>query len=328
MDNPCRPLDYADADSVRDAAQRMAATACRQMDLRPAESAPHWEDMLQEAIVTLYEYAGEPVDLAMASARYSVVAYICVHIFRYNVGDSAGYSKQYAPRLTVEDIEHHGRQAGHRGAIDEKLFVDRAGLRYSPPRPTEEMLIRDEEPAGPTMDELERGYLYWLVGTATRVDVEKLTRDSRVLALSSTGGSPAAIGEEMGLNTSTVWSILGWRRPQIEAFLGLPALLQGLILGQGEIQTIHPDTAGRHKLNQRSSYIAVLPHGSFRISIMNGRNRPARAQVFHSYMEGDRCRRMSQTVGNVGQITYQDLHRATAQLQQRVNDLYLGEGAR
>ena len=320
--DPSLPLDLTNEALVRDRAAHMAAAACQELRLKDRQK-PHWQDMLQEAMVALYEAGDAPASLACARAKYAVMTYAQIHIFGYDrhstsKRDYRSFSKARAPKYSVEDIEPDDHDDGPYGWVARK--TRRTG---TVPRPVEEQVIREEGgKPGPAREAVVAQFFYVFYGLTRKVQPETLYHAAQIMALSAEGVPPPLISDETRLDIDYVIHVIRNRRQIIKHFLSLPSLLQGMLLARGRLSVHYHHELTNQTLNRAHSYVVLFPHGAYRIRVRHGRNRPTRALITSARAVNGKPKHCDVSVGNVGTITYDDLYEATVRLTRKQERVY------
>ncbi|MCI0578140.1 MAG: hypothetical protein L0332_30790 [Chloroflexi bacterium] len=304
-------INYADEGEVTRWATRTVRTANRRAKTTRQEQIEHWRDMVQTAIVTLYDCRDKPLPIAYNAAVYDVISYIACTIWqttgnawRWYDGDTKGartyYFEEMQPDHEAYDDDVYGR------------FLHPDLRKSGPYRPVETEVVTSEQAEAQSRfwRQVERELLYVLAGMKVgQYHPDALMTAARVLCLSLQGLSHAAIALEVGKEPHEVWHIRDHYRNAIEAFLAMGPVQQGLVRAEGQARIYHYQEPDEAVLNAGKRFIAILPNGAFSVSVRGRRGQSQKyATLQYGYRVNGKVKMVGKQVGPVGQVTYDRLY--------------------
>lgn len=308
MDSIAQPtVDLNNQTKLEALAGNAVANARRRLKLSDVDWYMHREDMLQTALVTLYEFPGQPERYVFGVLRNRLTDYALVHIY----GRQTGKNAKYARGCYVKNVE------------DPELNMDTYLARFYPrnhiSRPVEQQVLAQEaEPEQQRFwERVEHGILNILVATGgSKCRADRLQRYAQIVVGRLQGMTNAAVALALSLTVEEVVAILERARLRLQAFLDESSLMQGLILAEGALRVFWADEISPALLNGGRKFVAVLPHGTYHVRYHAGK-----AYVQMAQKAGGRvCTRMV-ILDRVGALTVERLLEGTRELQAKLDAL-------
>ncbi|MCI0731758.1 MAG: hypothetical protein L0332_34245 [Chloroflexi bacterium] len=318
-------IDYHDPGEVTRWAVRAAGKARRRFKIGHDACNGHWPDMVQTALVMLYQHADKPNPYAFTAAVNEVMEYISVSIYnlgnawRWKDGDTKGWRTVYIEDQAFEDSKDD--------AYDSFSPHD---FRTGIPRPVESYVIADSQAnvVERFWQAVEREFTSVLFGLKrAQQHPNALLRAAKILTMSCQGQSYHAIALELDLDPDATQKTLLFYRRELQPFLDAGPLLQGAIRAQGQLSIYHHSELTPEVINCGRRYVAILPHGLFTVYSHHHHNKNGvRASLQQGYRENGKPKVHKVELGRVGSITYDKLLEASLTLQKKLAGRYASSG--
>lgn len=267
----------------------------------------HREDLAQTALETFFEFSHQPFEYILGIIRHRLTDYALINIY----GRQAGHNSRYAKGYFIHTVEQP--------EMDLDAYLHGFKPLHQTLRPVENALInRESQPEREQYwFQVEREFMAIMVATGGgKSRPDRLRRYTEVLIKRLQGKTNSAIALEMALPLEEIIGILERARQRIREFEALSSLMRGLVWAWGHLNVYWPDEITTELLNGGRKFVAILPHGEFNVSYSE-----QRCYVQTGLKVNGKVRTRQVTLGELGSLTYPQLHQATLELKQKVTGL-------